>query len=135
MIIFNNLGNSINNTIDVFRREEEKMRKIKGYNVEPERRKEIVKEIEKIITIHRIKIIILFFIELLIMLFFWYYVTDFCHIYPKTQVSWLLDSFLSLVLRLFFILLFSLLFSYLYRISVTSKNNCLYKFARFAYSF
>ena len=135
MIIFNNLGNSINNTIDVFRREEEKMRKIKGYNVEPERRKEILKEIQKIITIHRIKIIILFFIELLIMLFFWYYVTDFCHIYPKTQASWLLDSFLTLVLRLLFILLFSLLFSYLYRISVRSKNNCLYKFVRFIYSF
>ena len=135
MIIFNNLGNSINNTIDVFRREEAKMNKIKGYNVNPERRKEIVKEIEKIITIHRIKIIILFFIELLIMLFFWYYVTDFCHIYPKTQLSWLLDSFLTLLLRLVFISLYCLLFSYIYRKSVTSKNSCLYKFTRFIYSF
>ena len=135
MIIFNNLGNSINNTIDVFRKEEAKMKNIKGYNVDPERRKEVVKEIEKIIRIHTIKIIILFFIELLIMLFFWYYVTDFCHIYPKTQISWLFDCFLTLLLRLIIIPLFSLLFSYLYKISVTSKNNCLYKFTRFIYSF
>ena len=59
MIIFYNLGNSITNVIDVFRKEEEKMNKINGYNVTPERRKEIVKEIEKIIAIHKIKIIIL----------------------------------------------------------------------------
>ena len=135
MIIFNNLGTSINNTIDVFRKEEEKMKNIKGYTVEPERRKEIVKQIEKIILIHTIKIIILFIIELLFMLFFWYYVTDFCHIYPKTQLSWLFDSFLTLLLRFIIILLFSLLFSYLYRISVSSKNNCLYKFTRFVYNF
>ena len=135
MILFNNLGNSINNTIDVFRKEEEKMNTIKDYNVEPERRKEIVKEIERIITIHTIKIIILFLIELIFMLFFWYYATDFCHIYPKTQLSWLFDTFLTLFLRLVLISLFSLLFSYLYRISITSKNNCLYKFTRFVYSF
>ena len=111
------------------------MNTIKGYNVEPERRKEIVKEIDKIITIHKIKVIILFFIELLIMLFFWYYVTDFCHIYPKTQLSWLFDSFLALLFRLIITLLFSLLFSFIYRISITSNNICLYKFTKFIYSF
>ena len=135
MILFNILANSINNAIDVFRREELKMNKIKGYNVVLKRRKEIVKEIEKIIIIHKIKVYILFFFEFLIMLFFFYYVTDFCHIYPKTQLSWLFDSFLTLLLRLIIMILFSLLFSCLYRISILSNNNCLYKFTRFIYSF
>ena len=135
MTIFNNLGNSINKAIEVFRKEELKMNTIKDYNVLPERRKEIVKEIEKIITIHKIKVAILFFIEFLIVFFFWYYVTDFCHIYPKTQLSWLFDSFLSLVLRLIIISLLSLIFSYLYIKSIASNNNCLYKFTRFIYSF
>ena len=135
MIIFNKIGNSINKTIDIFREEEAKINNIKDYSVTPERRKEIVKEIEKIITIHKIKVFILFVIELLIMLFFWYYVTDFCHIYPKTQISWLLDSFLTLLLRLFIILLFSLFFSYLYILSVTYKNKCLFKIVRFIYSY
>ena len=135
MILFNNLGNSINNAIDIFRKEEEKINKIKGYEVTPQRRKEIRKEIEKVIKIQKIKVFILFFIEFLIMLFFWYYVTDFCHIYPKTQLSWLFDSFLTILLRLVIISLFSLLFSFLYTISISSKNNCLYKFIRFVYSF
>ena len=135
MIIFNNLANSINNAIEVFRKEELKMNTIKGYNVEPERRKEVVKEIEKIITVHKIKVIILFFIEFLIMLFFWYYVTDFCHIYPKTQLSWLFDSFLTLISRLIFVSLLCLLSSFIYRISITSNNICLYKCTRFIYTF
>ena len=135
MIIFNKIGNSIKKTIDIFREEEAKINNIKDYSVTPERRKEIVKEIEKIITIHKIKVFILFVIELLIMLFFWYYVTDFCHIYPKTQLSWLLVSFLTFILSLVFILLFSLFFSYLYILSVTYKNKCLFKIVRFIYSY
>ena len=79
--------------------------------------------------------IILISIEVILMLFFWYYVTAFCHVYASTQLSWLLDSFLSILSRLIIVLLISLGFAKLYRISVESQSHCIYKLVLFFYSF
>ena len=69
------------------------------------------------------------------MLFFWYYVTAFCHVYPSTQESWLWDSFLSMLSRIIMDLLFCLGFAKLYRLSIESNINCLYKISVFFYCF
>ena len=111
MTLFTNLSNSANKIRDVFAKEEAKLKKNKKYKVTEVRKKEIINEIEKILKIHKLKVIILLTIEFLLILFFWYYVTAFCHVYSSTQLSWIFDSILSMLSRLIFELLFSLAFA------------------------
>ena len=135
MTLFTNLSNSTNSIRDVFRTEEQKLKKDKKYKVSEKRKKEILEEIEKILNKHKIKVFVLMTIEVILMLFFWYYVTAFCHVYSSTQLSWLLDSFLSILSRFIFELLISLGFAKLYRIAVESNTHCIYKFVIFFYCF
>ena len=135
LTLFTNLSNSTNKIRDIFRNEEEKMIKNKKYIVNDKRKKEIYKEIKNILKKHKIKVIILIIIEFSLFLFFWYYVTAFCHVYSSTQLSWLLDSFLSILSRLIIECLFCLLFAKLYRMAVEANTHCLYKIVLFFYSF
>ena len=134
MALFNYLSNITNSIRDLFRREEEKIRSNKKYNVNNKRKEEIKEEIENLLGLYKIKVIILVIIEVILMSFFWYYVTAFCHVFSSTQISWLLDSFLSILSRLVIELLFSLGFAKLYRIAVESNIHCLYKLVLFFYS-
>ena len=135
MTLFTNLSNSTSALKDVFKKEEEKIMKNKGYKISDKRKKEILVEIESILKKYKIKVIILVFIEIVLMIFFWYYVTAFCHVYTSTQKSWLLDSFLSMLSRLIIELLMCLGFAKFYRMAVESNIECLYKFALFFYCF
>ena len=135
MTLFANLSNLSNNIRDIFRKEEEKMKKNKKYKINENIKKEIFKEIESILKKHKIKITILFIVEILLMLFFWYYVTAFCHVFSSTQISWLFDSLLSILSRLIIEILLSLGFAKLYLISIESNIHCIYKFVLFFYSF
>ena len=135
MTLFTNLSNSTNNIRDILLKEEEKIRINKKYKVTEKRKKEILDEIEKILKRHKLKAIVLIIIEISLMIFFWYYVTAFCHVYPNTQISWLLDSFLSMLSRFIIELLISLGFAKLYRMAVEANTECLYKFVLFFYCF
>ena len=135
LTLFAKLSNSTNAIREVFKKEEEKMKSNKKYNVTDERKREILKEIEKILKIYKIKVFIFIFIELVLMLFFWYYVTIFCHVYRTTQKSWLLDSFLTMLSRIIIDCLLCLGFAKLYRMAVESNIHCLYKLSLFFYSF
>ena len=135
MTLFTNLSNSTNEMRNIFREEEEKLTKNKKYNVSDKRKKEIINEIEKILTKFKIKMIILIIIEFSLMLFFWYYVTAFCHVYNSTQYSWLFDSFLSILSRSVVDFLVPMGLAKLYRMAIESNVYCLYKIALFFYSF
>ena len=135
MTLFTNLSNSSNEIRNIFRNEEEKLMKNKKYIVSDKRKEEIKLEIEKILKKFKIKMIILIIIEFLLMLFFWYYVTAFCHVYNSTQYSWLFDSFLSILSRSFLDFLIPLGLAKLYRLSVESNVECIYKIVLFFYSF
>ena len=135
MTLFTNLSNSSNQIRDVFRAEEQKLIKNKKYIVSDKRKKEIKNEIEKILKKFQIKMIILIIIEFLLMLFFWYYVTAFCHVYNRTQYSWLFDSFLSILSRSVIDFMVPMGFAKLYRLAVESNIKCIYKVVMFFYSF
>ena len=135
MTLFTNLSNSINNIRDIFRKEEEKIKKNKHYIISEKRKKEIFNEIELILKKYKLKVIILITLEILLILFFWYYVTAFCHVYSRTQLSWILDSSLSILSRLVIELLLSLGFAKLYRIAVEANIKCLYNIVLFFYCF
>ena len=69
------------------------------------------------------------------MLFFWYYVTAFCHVYQSTQVSWILDSLISMIFRIIIDLLICLGLAKLYRFSIKVNIECIYKICLFLYDF
>ena len=133
LTFFTKLSNSTNAMRELFLIEEEKMKSNKKYKVSNERKIEIKNEIEKIFRNYKIKIIILVVAELLFMIFFWYYVTIFCHIYKSTQISWILDSLLSMISRFIIDRLICLGLAKLYKIGVDLNVYCIYKFAMFLY--
>ena len=135
LTLFTKLSNSINDIREVFRKEEEKIKKNKKYLVNDKRKKEIMKEIKNILKKYKIKVIFVIIIEFILLLFFFYYVTVFCHVYYKTQKSWLLDSLLAMLSRIIIDCLLCLGFAKLYRISVESNFQSLYKVSLFFYSF
>ena len=135
MTLFTNLSNASNSIRNIFRKEEEKIKKNNKYKVNIKRKNEIVNEIENILKKYKIKVCILLIIEISLILFFWYYVTAFCHVYSNTQFSWLLDSFLSILSRLIIELLLSLGFAKLYRMAVEAEVKCLYNIVLFFYCF
>ena len=116
-------------------KEEEKLIKDKKYKVTPKRKNEILLEVETILNKYKIKITILIIIEIIIMIFFWYYVTAFCHVYSSTQISWILDSLLSMLSRAVIELIISFLLAKLYRLAVESENHCIYRIVMFLYNF
>ena len=135
LTLFAKLSNSTNVLREVFKKEEEKMKANKKYYVTDKRKKEIVKEIEKILKYYKIKIFIFMFIEFLLMIFYWYYVTVFCHVYNSTQRSWLVDSFLTMLSRIIIDCLLCLGFAKLYRLAVEANVQVIYKISLFFYSF
>ena len=128
------LSNSTNSIRDVFLKEEEKMKKDKKYKITEKVKSEIIMEIDKILKNYRLKVFILIIIEFSLMLFFWYFVTAFCHVYQATQISWLLDSLLSILSRAIIELLICLGLAKLYIMAVTGEVYCIYKICMFLYN-
>ena len=135
MIFFANLNNITNELRKIFREEENKIKKDNKYIVPIQRKKEIILEVKKINKKFKIKVTIFYIIEFILMIFFWYYVTVFCYVYNKTQLSWLIDSLVTIVFKIIIDLLFNLLFALLYRASIKFSSNCLYRVIIFFYCF
>ena len=104
------LTNSTNAVRNIFGKEEVKLKKKKNYKITDSMKSKIYNEILALFKQLKIKIFFLFLIEIILILFFWYFVTAFFHVYSKTQISWLLDAFLSVFSRFFLELIFAFLF-------------------------
>ena len=133
--LLSKLSNSSNAIRNVFASVEQKIKFNKKYKVNDRIKKDTYNKIENILQKFKIKIAVLLIIETILILFFGYFVTAFCHVYPSTQMSWLLDSFLSILSRLILELIFSFLFGKLYQISVASNFKTLYKGVMCIYDF
>ena len=135
LTLFTKLSNSTNEIMEVFKQENEKLKKDNKNVVNENKKIEIKQKIEKILQKYQIKVIIFIILELLLLLFFLYYVTVFCHVYSNTQISWLMDSILSIVFRIIIDIILCFFFGKLYRIAIESNIYCIYKIALFFYSF
>ena len=128
------LTNSKESIETLFRDEEKKMRKDIKYTVSKSKKDEILLNIYKINNNLKIKIAVFIIIEFIIMLFFYYFVTAFCEVYKETQISWILDSFISFILSFPIEFLNAFFIALLYNISIKSKIKCLYQIAMVFYS-
>ena len=92
-----------------------------------------IERVYKIFNILKFKIVCYIAFEITILLFFFYYVTGFCIVYQKTQIDWLLESIISILLSILFKLLYSFFIAILYIISLKKKSKLLFKIALFFY--
>ena len=111
------------------------MKKNKEYKVDNCKKKEIKTKIINILKCLKIKIIIFFVLELILMLFFLYYISNFCHVYQKTQISWIYDILLSYFFSFLFSLGVSFIFSIFYIIAYKNKIKILYNITFLVYNY
>ena len=128
------LSNSTTSIREVFLKEEEKIKKDKKYKISEKVKSEIIMEIDKILKNYRLKVFLLIIIEFALMLFFWYFVTAFCQVYQAIQISWLLDSLLSILSRAIVELIICFGLAKLYKMAISGEVNCLYKIIMFLYN-
>ena len=131
----NILTNSKDKILYLFREEEKKMEANKEYKVGYIKKKEIYDNLVRIFKILKIKIILYIIIEFLLMLFFLYFTTAFCEVYNKTQLSWLIDCFVSLIFSIILELIICFIISLIYICSIKLKMKYMYKIAIFLYEF
>ena len=124
--IFQYLIDSRGKYEDIFREEEKKMRENRKYKVDRKTKIEILKKINNISIKLKYKIIIFFTCEFSIMIFFYYFVTAFCEVYKKTQISWILDFLVSFLLSFLAEIFCSWLLAIFYILSIRYKLKFLY---------
>ena len=127
------LTNSKNSIENLFREEEQKMRKNKKYKVDYNRKKYIYNNILKIYKFMKVKTECYIIIEFLIMLFFLYFITAFCKVYRDTQISLIQDFFISFILSFPIELLISFFVSLLYVVAIKLQIKFLYNISLFSY--
>ena len=128
------LLNLSTNIIEVFKKEENKIKSDKNYIVKEERKAEIEQEIKKILEKQSKKNLAFFVIEILFMLIYWYYVTAFCHVFTNTQTTLILDTFFGIVFRFVIDSLLCFILSILYKYSIANKSEKMYKIIIFIYN-
>ncbi len=127
LFFMESLTNSSNKIKDLFVKQEELLKKNKEYKVSEKTKLEIKKNINGILKCLKIKIIAFFILEFLFNLFFYYYIIAFCHVYKRTQISWLLDSVSSYIISFLITIVLSFILSILYKLSLKCKIRILYK--------
>ena len=134
IISFQHMIDSRGDFEKVFKEEEDKLRKDKDYKVDKKRKINIILQIRHICLALKNKIITFFILEFLIMLFFFYFVTAFCEVYKKTQISWIYDFFTSFLFSFFAEIFCSWILAIFYQISIRYEINLIYKIVIFFYN-
>ena len=135
IFFFQNLVRSTNEIRKIFGGEEDLMKKNKEYKVDKDKKIEIKNKIRDILNCLKKKIIIFFVVELILMLFFLYYITVFCQVYKKTQISWIYDVLVSYLFSFLASLGISFVFSITYVIAYKNKIKNLYYITLLIYNY
>ena len=133
LFFFKHLTQSTDKIENLFREQENLLKKDIEYKVKNESKIEIINKIKDIINCLRIKIIFFIVLEFLFMFFFFYYATSFCQVYKNTQISWILDCIVSYVISLGITLASSVVFALIYKIAVKYKKKFFYELVKFLY--
>ena len=121
VVILQNFTNSKDNVEEIFRKEEKKMKYNKNYKVNKEIKIKILEDIFHINKYLKCKLIFFLIIEFLIMIYFYYFVTAFCEVYKETQISWIIDCFISFLISFPVEFILALIISVFHFISI--KKN------------
>ena len=127
------LTNSKKSIEKIFRKEENIIRNKK--TIEIDKKEKEIFSLRIAVILRRLKKKILFFIilELLIMVLFSYYISAFCAVYKKTQMSWLTDGFTSFMFSNLIDIIIAFFIASLYSSSIRYKIDILYDLSLFLY--
>ena len=120
---------------EVFRKEESKMRKNRKYKVDKQTKSQMFNQISEISRKLKIKVVVFFAFEFSLMLFFYYFVTAFCEVYKKTQVSWIIDFLTSYLLSILTEIFLTWILTLFYIVSIRYKIKFVYTIVLFIYNF
>ena len=134
LYFFQTLTQSSKKIENLFREQEQLLKKDKQYKVGEGTIKEIKNKLDKIIKCLKVKIIVFIILEFILMIFFLYYSTAFCQVYPSTQVSWILDCISSYVISLSITLVLSFICALFYKIAIKFRIKLLYTIILLLYS-
>ena len=129
----NNLTNSKDKIVSIFKKIEKKMKKNKIFKITIKGKRNIYKKLIIVFKCLKKKIVIYMFLEFFILIFFFYYISAFCEVYKETQISWIIDIIISSFLSILTELLISFIIALLYKISIHYKLKILYNIALFIY--
>ena len=132
---FQFLVDSRGNYEEVFRKEESKMRKNRKYKVDKKTKSQMFNQISEISKNLKIKVVVFFALEFSLMLFYYYFVTAFCEVYKKTQVSWIIDFLTSYLLSILTEIILTWLLTLFYIVSIRYKIKFVYTTVLFIYNF
>ena len=118
---------------NIFREEENKMRKNRKYKVSRKTKIEILKKVNDISKKLKIKIMIYFICEFSLILFFYYFVTAFCEVYKKTQINWIIDFLLSYIISFATEIFFAWILAVFYILSIRYKLKYVYEIVLIIY--
>ena len=125
--ILQSMTNSKNSIENEFKKEEEKMREDEKYFVSTERKNQIIEKIKNLLKCLKIKMVIFVFLDFIILLFFFYFVTSFCEVYSNTQISWISDAIVSIIISFPIEFAIALAITIVYILSLKYKWEKLYK--------
>ena len=91
------------------------------------------KNLQKIITILKVKLFFFIVIEYLLMLFFWYYVSCFCAVYQGSQMSWLQGGITSFIFGMLLPFATSFAIALMRHIAIKKKYSKMFKFSIWLY--
>ena len=132
--LFQYFIDSRRNFESIFREEEKKMRKNRKYKVSRETKSIILNKIRETYSKLKGKIIIFLINKFSLILFFYYFVTAFCEVYKKTQLSWLSDFFISFLISLLTEVFIAWIVAIFYILSLRYKLEFIYKIVIFVYN-
>ena len=131
IFILRNMTTSKDKIENIFRNEEDKMRKDNNYIVSNTKKIEIQKKIKQILKLLKITIFPFFVIQLFLLLFYFYFMIAFGEVYKYTQFHVLKDSITSYIISFPISITISLVLCILYEIALKYKLKILYKIILF----
>ena len=121
------MTNSKTSIENEFKKEEKKMEEDKNYTVSDERKKQIFEKINNALKCLKLKMVIFIILDFAILLFFFYFVSSFCHVYSSTQVSWISDAIVSIIISFLIKFGIALAVTIIYKLSIKYEWEMLYK--------
>ena len=112
-----------------FREEEKNLRDKKNKFINKKMKNTLFIKLINVYSCLKKKFVLFIFIELILLLFFFYFTTAFCEVYKSTQISWVIDCFISFVLSIAVEIVISTLITILYILTYKKKIKWLFCFA------
>ena len=79
---------------------------------------------------YKIKLIIVLVVNCILMLFFWYYISSFCAVFPKTQAEIIAITIIAIIFGVIFQFIFALIIAGLRYVGLKYKQSIIYRISQ-----